>query len=295
MIAWLLVFGCAGEDLAVNQAPHADAGPDRSLPADATATIDGRGSTDPEGDVLEYAWSFDTVPPGSTLADGPASFVPNGDTSGHTSFVPDHVGLYVVRLAAWDGQDTSAPDVVLVDIGPPDALPVADAGADVVVAVSELVSLDGGGSRDPSGGELAFAWSLVDAPANSALDATSLGGRDSVSPSFTPDAIGDYTVALVVTGALATSLPDATRVHVTGDDDPPVSDAGDDRIAPECTYVSVACDGTDPEGAPLGYAWNVEGVELAEMTGSIRSAYWKHNDNQSEPMRQSLGLKPVPP
>lgn len=255
----------------MNLAPHADAGPDLAVPADATVSLDGRGSTDPEGDVLEYAWSFDTVPPGSDLAEGAASFVPNADSSGHTSFVPDKVGVYVVRLVVWDGQDPSAPDVVLIDAGPPAHFPLADAGDDRVVGVSELVQLDGAGSSDPSGGELAFAWSLVDTPANSTLDATSLAAADSVTPSFTPDAIGDYTVALVVTGALATSLPDAVRVRVLGDDDPPVSDAGADLVAPECTYVFVTCDGTDPEDAPLGFAWNLESAPAG--SAATRSSF----------------------
>ncbi len=258
--AFLALAGCSPEVAPTNLAPHADAGPDLAVPADAEVSVDGRGSTDPEGDVLEFAWSFDTVPPGSGLADALAAFVPNGDTSGHTAFVPDKVGVYVVRLVTWDGQDASAPDVVLIDVGPPEHLPIANAGDDVVAAVSELVHLDGGGSTDPNGGDLAFAWTLVDAPASSTLDATSLAGADSASPSFTPDAIGDYTVALVVTGPLATSLPDATRVRVVGDDDPPVSDAGDDQVAPECAYVALTCDGTDREGAPLAFAWNVEGV-----------------------------------
>ena len=45
------------EVLSVNDPPEADAGDDQTVDGNVTVTLDGTGSTDPEGDTLYYAWS----------------------------------------------------------------------------------------------------------------------------------------------------------------------------------------------------------------------------------------------
>ena len=62
-------------------------------------------------------------------------------------------------------------------------LPSANADADQAVAVGATVTLDGGGSSDPAGRTLGFAWSVVSTPAGS--EATVSGAaqaRASVHP-----------------------------------------------------------------------------------------------------------------
>jgi len=76
--------------------PIADAGVDQKVTALTTVTLDGRGSSDPDGVSLKYAWSFISRPTGSaaTLA-GPATQRP--------SFVADRVGAYRIKLTVSDG------------------------------------------------------------------------------------------------------------------------------------------------------------------------------------------------
>ena len=50
----------------VNSAPTANAGPDQTAPVGALVTLDGTGSTDPDGNTLSYSWAFDSLPSGST-------------------------------------------------------------------------------------------------------------------------------------------------------------------------------------------------------------------------------------
>jgi len=79
-----------------NTAPVANAGSDSTVFINDTVILDGRGSYDPEGQPLTYAWSIITQPEGSqsVLAD---------NTTFSPSFVPDIEGNYILQLVANDG------------------------------------------------------------------------------------------------------------------------------------------------------------------------------------------------
>jgi hypothetical protein len=130
----------------VNQPPVADAGPNQSVEAGATVTLDGSGSTDPDDDALGYSWSLTTLPEGSSAAlSNPMIIGP--------SFVADVPGDYVAQLIVNDGEFDSTPDTVMI-AALLDAAPLAETGGPYSGFVGEAVVLDGGGSSDPDGGAI---------------------------------------------------------------------------------------------------------------------------------------------
>ncbi len=80
-----------------NLAPVAQAGPAQTVPIDSRVTLDGRGSSDPNGDTLTYQWSLTSRPAGSAA-------VLAVRTNAVIDFVADVEGLYVASLVVSDGK-----------------------------------------------------------------------------------------------------------------------------------------------------------------------------------------------
>ncbi|MCB9761880.1 MAG: hypothetical protein H6739_18775 [Alphaproteobacteria bacterium] len=90
-----------------NDAPLANAGADQTVYIGDTAFLNGAGSTDPDGDALNFTWTMVSLPSGSAarLSD-PTAERPN--------FTADREGDYQVSLVVDDGQVQSSPDTVTV-------------------------------------------------------------------------------------------------------------------------------------------------------------------------------------
>jgi hypothetical protein len=108
------------EDL--NHAPRADAGADQTRNERSEITLDGRGSADPDGDVVTYHWE-QVLGPAVTLSSA------NSTTPTFTapSVAPGGTKL-VFRLIVNDGLTDSAPDdvtITVLDVADPPACQVA--------------------------------------------------------------------------------------------------------------------------------------------------------------------------
>jgi RHS repeat-associated protein len=229
-----------------NTQPVANAGPDQTVSVAQTVQLDGSKSSDLDGDALTFHWSFASVPSGSGAA------LSNGDSMTPTFFV-DRPGTYVVELIVNDGKSDSAPHQVTISTE--NSKPVANAGPNQTVRVTDTASLDGSGSTDVDGDQLSFEWSFKVIPSQSQ---TFLENPNTFNPTFLVDVPGSYTVQLVVNDGEANSDPGT--VVITTDNSPPVADAGPDQKVHSGSQVTL--DGSashDADGDPLTYQWSLTG------------------------------------
>jgi hypothetical protein len=229
-----------------NVAPVANAGPNQVASAGATVHLSGTGSTDANGDALTYAWLLTTAPAGSAAA--------LSDTQSATpTFVADRVGTFTAQLTVTDTGGLTGTSTVVVSTGA--VPPAADAGPDQAVNPGP-VTLDGSRSSDPGGLPLAYQWSFVSRPAQSAA---TLDDPAAVRPTFVADRSGDYTIRLVVDNGYFASAPATTRV--TTRNVAPVANAGASRTVTLGAVVTLDGSGsTDANGDPLTYTWSAVSV-----------------------------------
>ena len=230
-----------------NTAPVAYAGLNQSTITGDPVQLDGSGSTDIDGDPLTFAWSFTSVPAGSTasFAD-PAAVQP--------TFTPDIAGAYIAQLIVSDPSSSSTPSTVTINVQarPPDnQAPLADAGTAQTVPLNSVAVLDGSGSSDPDGDPLTHGWSLLARPAGSVAV---LSDPSAVGPSFTVDVQGNYVAQLIVNDGTVNSGPDT--VSISTQNSAPVAHAGDDAAAALGATVQLDGSGSlDPDGSSLTFSW----------------------------------------
>ncbi len=229
-----------------NIRPVANAGPDQPLVSvPQTVQLNGRGSSDADGDPLTFRWSFTSQPPNSQAT-------PSDSTLVNPTFVADQLGTYVVQLLVNDGTVDSLPDTVIVTAE--NTRPVASAGPDQpLVSVPQPVQLNGSGSSDADGNPLTFRWSFTSRPAGS--EAT-LSDPTLVNPTFVVDALGTYVLQLLVNDGTVDSLPDT--VMVTADNIRPVANAGPDQplVSVPQTVQLNGSGSSDADGNPLTFRWS---------------------------------------
>ncbi|TQV82812.1 PKD domain-containing protein [Aliikangiella coralliicola] len=232
----------------VNNAPTANAGNDQSDDLGKTFTLNGSGSSDPDGDALTYRWSIQSKPTGSSASLFSANQV-------NASFTPDVEGDYVMQLIVNDGQVDSNIDTATISAVKNNTQPVANAGSDHQALTQETVVFDGSASLDADGDSLTYKWSMVSKPAGSnAL----LNNSESVKASLIADVAGSYTVQLIVNDGELDSVPDSAIATIEAKNQKPVANAGIDLTG--AVGDTITLDGSrssDPDGDPLTYRWTM--------------------------------------
>ncbi|HEY2988555.1 MAG TPA: Ig-like domain-containing protein, partial [Candidatus Binatia bacterium] len=170
-----------------NGRPVADAGPDQTTFRGVQITLDGSHSHDPEGTALTYQWTVVSQPAGSAI-----SLI--NPTSATPKLTPLVLGSYVFQLIVSDGDLSSAPDTVEVNvINRAPTASAATASTDEDTAATITLSA----SDDTSG----LGYIIVGGPSHGSLGAVSAPSCVTNGAVFNCTAMASYTPAANYNGA----------------------------------------------------------------------------------------------
>jgi hypothetical protein len=231
-----------------NDQPTADAGPDQAKEEEIEVTLNGSNSSDPDDGIKSYRWSQKAGPP-VTLS--------NPQAQKSIFKAPNVIGSksLTFELTVTDFGSLKDTDTTIVNVTGDNDPPMADAGPDQTVDEEEaIVELNGVGSRDPDDGIQSYRWSQKAGPP------VTLSNPLDAQPTFTPPNVlesgASLTFELIVTDVGDLENVDATIVNVTGDNDPPSANAGDDQKVLEKSTVTL--DGSnsfDSDDGIESYRW----------------------------------------
>ncbi len=229
-----------------NTPPRANAGPDQQGIVGKPTYLDGRASTDADGDSLSYVW---------TRVSGPTAPLANAGAAA-CIFTPSAPGVYVFSLTVNDGKVDGMADTVTVSVttNGTNNPPSANAGGDRTVAFAPKIELNGLASSDADGDPLTYAWTLL-------KGATTIVNPTTATPHFIPFRPGIFRIQLVVYDGKDFSLPAVITIVVSDvNASPPIVSIGyiavpDTAVIPTTLYLTN--DSTDPDGDPLTYRWEL--------------------------------------
>lgn len=264
-----------------NTAPTADAGPNVTVVENSQVTLDGSGSSDPDGDNLAYEW---------TQLSGPTVTLTDADTATARFTAPqvDADTSLSFNLHVSDGNashDDTVSVQVLNEINPAgNSDPVADAGADTTAAEHDEVVLDGSASSDADGDVLTYEWTQLSGPAVTLTDADTPVARF-VAPEVDADAtltfqlrIDDGTVTSddTVTVAILNEIdPNAGQLQLTIEVSSTVVEKGQSiafaaatlygASLPQGEYNWAFGDGSAAEGNQVNHSFSAPGTYLVTL------------------------------
>ena len=222
---------------------------------DGTTCDDGNACTGPDACQAGACVGPCVVGGSCTLSGGdPSSCILDGGTCG------------CAALASTTSTSTSSTTTSTTLPSGTDAVPIAFAGRNVVVGVGQLATLDGGGSFDPDGDALTFAWTVVKRPAGSTA---ALLSASTATPSLRPDVAGLYRIELIVTDGVLQGDP--SPVDVTAMGVPPAISL---TISDPVAGVTISADRVTVRGTiagPANVGVSVNGV-TAVVSGHVFAA-----------------------
>lgn len=189
-------------------------------------SVDGTGSSDPDGTISDYSWNF---------GDGTTG---TGATASHRYAA---AGTYQVTLTVTDNRGGTAQITTPVTV-------VANQAPVAAFTHSEsflVLSVNGSGSSDADGTIRAYQWTFGDGQSASGATAT-----------HTYDAAGSYDVTLTVTDNGGASDSSTVRVTVAGQ---PANQLPTAVMTHQEDFLDLSVNGagsTDPDGTIASYAWN---------------------------------------
>ncbi len=213
-----------------NLPPTADAGPDKDTDMGIPVTLNGSGSTDPDGEITNYTW---------TMGDETTLY---GEEVTHTYTA---VGTYTVNLTVKDDQDATDSDSCKVKVHSPPPVAVADATPSEAYT-DDSIQFDGTGSYDPDGDVVNWSWDFGDGET---------GYGNVTSHSY--DDNGTYTVQLTVKDN--DDETNTTSIDVSINNRKPSAGFTFSPDTPDTQdSITFTDESTDPDGSIDSWEWDFD-------------------------------------
>jgi len=227
----LCTKGKATAAIWINRAPQARLNLAKNLIAvEESVSMDADGSIDSDGEIIHYHWNF---------GDGSEA---EGIRNSHRYKQP---GKYTVQLTVRDDSELANAEAYLQEIITVNAPPVAKAEFPKVVAANELVIMDAAKSVDPDGQISEYRWTLGDG----SIKAGSKIRHRYAQP-------GTYPIKLTVLDNTSTLNNSDVVTYSIRVNNPPVPDAGGDRLVNESVIEFDATGSRDSDDEIIEYSWN---------------------------------------
>ena len=222
--------------VSVNTAPVADAGKDAVIctknPNDPLeVTFDASHTKDADGHELTYIWDF---------GDGNSK---EGKVVTHTY---EKGGEYIAKLLVKDNTSTACDSSVATKLVTLNRAPMADAGENMKICITEKAEFDGSSSFDKDGDSLVYTWDFG--------DGRTAKGKN-VSHRYAKG--GTYKATLNIDDGRAMGCSSSSSTVVVDVNSTPNADINAEDVS--CVGKSVKFDGSlsaDPDGDRLNYTWD---------------------------------------
>ncbi len=208
--------------------------------------MDGRQSSDPDGDAITYEWRWVTLPEQSTAT-------LNSTTVPNPQFTADRLGLYLIDLFVHDGQLSSVADTVRIDVVEPPNQPPVITSLPTTTANANAAYQYNVEANDPDGDALTFL--LAVSPSGLSIDAAT--GVISWLPTIAQQ--GSHAVTVVVEDGRGGSDSQQFIVDVRG----PLN------IPPNITSTAIT---TGQEGQLYSYDVDAVDAESQALTYTLTAA-----------------------
>ena len=182
----------------------------------------------------------------------------------------DRAGVSLIfELTVTDVGGLQAVVDTLVNVTGDNDFPIADAGNDQTVDENSTITLDGSGSVDPEGENLAYSWRQVAGPSVTLSNPTA-EQTTFTAPNVTPNGVS-LTFELTVIDVIDLQSRNNTEISVFGNNDLPTADAGSDQTVLEKSTVTLdGSNSSDPDiDDSITYQWEQTGgaaVTLSDPT-----------------------------
>ncbi|MDI3322286.1 PKD domain-containing protein [Pinibacter soli] len=226
-----------------NKPPIANAGNDFTT-SDNFAYLSAGASYDPDGKITTFLWSQVSGPNTATILAGNSMF----------PTVQNLVsGTYKFRVLVTDNYGATDDDTVALQMLGANRPPVANAGLDQTVIIpANTADLDGSASSDPDGSITIYAWTKVSGPSGG-----NISSPDKAKTKVTNLVEGTYVFQLMVTDNQGATNTAQTKVVVgSGNNKPPVANAGNDFSTNDNFVYLSAGASYDPDGTIAGFQWS---------------------------------------